>query len=116
MVDIDTTPLGMGGMTVTPTMGVHIPKGQTGTIELGFYSDAPTSTPWTLDYIEGSPLAPVKTPRLTVTIDKSSGSNGDKATATVTVNTAGTLKGELISFRSTLGASKHYMPVVIGSE
>ena len=101
---------------MTPTKGVHIPLGQSGTIDVGFYSDAPTSGPWALDTMEGSPFNPVKTPRLTVKIDRSTGSNGDRATATVTVTTVGPLKGELLVFRSTLGTDKHYMPVVISSE
>jgi len=115
-VNIDTTPLGRGGSATTPTKGVHIPLRQSATIDVGFYSDAPTSGPWTLDTMEGGPLNPVKTPRLTVKIDKSTGSNGDRATATVTVTTVGPLKGELLVFRSTLGTDKHYMPVVISSE
>jgi hypothetical protein len=115
-VTIDTTPLGAGGSAQTPTKGVHIAGGQTGTIDVSFYSDRPTSGPWALDYIEGSPANPPKTPRLHVTFDKMTGWNGDKATATVTVNVVGPLKAELIVFRSVLGTEKHYMPVVIGSE
>jgi hypothetical protein len=115
-VDIDTTSISRRGSAMTPTKGVHIPLGQSGTIDIGFYSDAPTSGPWALDTMEGSPFNPVKTPRLTVKIDRSTGSNGDRATATVTVTTVGPLKGELLVFRSTFGTDKHYMPVVISSE
>ncbi len=115
-VNIDTSSVRRGGSTMTPTKGVHIPVGQSGTIDVGFYSDGPTSAPWMLDTIEGGPLNPVRTPRLTVKIDKSTGSNGDRATATVTVMTVGPLKGELLVFRSTLGMDRHYMPVVISSE
>jgi hypothetical protein len=115
-VDIDTRALGSGGSAKTPTKGVHIAGGQTGTIEVGFYSDRPMSAPWALDFIEGSPLNPPKAPRLKVSFDKTTGWNGDKAVATITVNIVGPLKAELIVFRSVLGAEKHYMPVVIGSE
>jgi hypothetical protein len=114
MVNVDTTSLGGAGTMATE--GVHIMQGKTGTIDLGFYSDGPTSGPWTLDTIEGGPLNPVRTPRLTVMLDKTMGTNGDHATATITVNAVGPLKAELLTFRSTLGTEKHYMPVVIGSE
>jgi hypothetical protein len=114
-VTVDTTPLGPGNSGTVSTTGVQIALGQSGTVELAYYSDAPTPTPWTLDYIEGGPINPVRTPRLTVTIDKPMGTNGDHATATVKVNARGPLKAELLTFRSTLGMDKHYMPIVIST-
>jgi hypothetical protein len=114
-VDVDTSMLRRSGMAMMPTKGVRILKGQTGTIEVGFYSDAPTGS-WMLDYIEGGPVNAVKPPRLTVAIDKTTGSNGDRAKVTVTVNIVGPIKAELLSLRSTLGMDRHYMPIVIGSQ
>jgi hypothetical protein len=107
---------GTGTAQTLPTRGFHILQNATTTFQLGFYSDGPTSGPWTLSYSEGSPVAQTKTSRLTVNIDKTSGVNGEKANVTVTVNTVGTLKGELISFKSTMNGVTHYMPVLIGSE
>jgi hypothetical protein len=107
---------GSSASQTLPTKGFHILSGATATFQLGFYSDGPTSGPWTLSYSEGSPAATTKTSRLTVVIDKTSGVNGEKANVTVTVKTVGTLKGELISFKSTLNGVTRYMPVLIGSE
>jgi hypothetical protein len=90
--------------------------GKTVTIPLGFYSDGPTSGPWTLSYTEGSPLNPPNPTRLTVTIDKTTGVNGEKAYVTITPNIVGPLKGDLIVFHSTPGSSKHVLPVVIGAQ
>jgi hypothetical protein len=96
--------------------GVHIPVGQTSVVELGFYSDAPTSGPIQLSYGVGSPLSSPAPTYLTVSIDKGSGMNGEKAYATVTPTSAGSLKGELVVFHTTYGGVQHFMPVAIGSE
>jgi hypothetical protein len=99
------------------TKGVHIPVGQTKTFPVGFYSDGPVG-PWNVTAVDnGSPIAkPSTTPRTKVSIDKTSGQNGDIAYVTVTVNTAGTTKSELVTIISELSGIKHYYPILIGSE
>ncbi len=99
--------------------GVHIPVGQSAQVELGFFSDGPTSGPWTLSWHQGSPFNPNKATYLNVTIDQTTGVNGEKAYATVTPTGESKLAAELLWFESTLGtgstAVKHIMPVVISS-
>jgi hypothetical protein len=112
-----TLPASLTGSTAQTfqTKGLHIAVGDTQVLELGFYSDAPTSAPWALSYSLGSPVLQTKPTYLTVTLDKTTGQNGEKAHASVKVNSAGKLGGELVVFRSVLGGVSHYMPVVIGS-
>lgn len=105
-----------GGSSQTPTMGYHIPVGQTGTFQIGFNSDADTGGPWTIQAVEGNPAAGSKSTHLKVSVDKTSGQNGEKAYVTVTVNSAGRTKAELVTVVSTLKTAKHYMPILIGSE
>jgi hypothetical protein len=100
---------------VTTTRGVRILPGETGTIELGFYSDGPTGGPWRLTANEaGGRLS--STQHLTVSIDKPTGQNGEKAYATVTVSSAGPLEAELLVFRSSMGGVSHDMPIVVSSQ
>jgi hypothetical protein len=126
----NVTPLNLGMIGVTlpaqlsstnmpqtiMTKGLHIAVGETQTLELGFYSDAATGGPWTLSTSLGSPLSQTMPTYLTVTLDKTRGQNGEKAYASVKVNSAGRLKAELLVFHSSMNGVSHYMPVVIGSE
>jgi len=98
------------------TKGLHIASGATAMLDLGFYSDAPTAGPWTLSYSLGSPISQKKQTYLNVALDRTSGQNGEKAHASITVTSLGSLKGELLVFHSTMNGVTHYMPVVIGSE
>ncbi len=98
------------------TKGLHVAVGQSATLALGFYSDAPTGGPWTLGYSLGSPVLSQKPTYLTVSLDRTTGQNGDKAYATVKVNSLGKLNGELVVFHSKMNGVTHYMPVVVGSE
>jgi hypothetical protein len=115
---------GGGGPQNTSTMGVRIPAGQTGTFTVGFYSDAPTSGPWTISATTGNPilrgqdfLAQYNGSTITASVDRTSGLNGEKAHVTVSVTTTGaTFGGELLTITSTLGGVAHYMPIWIGGE
>ena len=50
-------------------------------------------------------------------IDKTSGTNGEKAWIDVTVTTSGALfKGEIITVTSTLNGVSHYMPIWVSNE
>lgn len=106
------------GMSTTVNQqvkGVHIPVGKSGVIELGFFSDGPTSGPMTISWKQGSPFNPTAATYLDATIDKTSGVNGEKAYVTVTPNAAGKLAGELLWIDVALGGVKHIMPIVISS-
>lgn len=76
----------LGGWT-GKTKGVHIPVGQTKTIEVDLFSDAPTP-PWNvrvydLAYIQGGAEA------LDMSLDTDHGQNGDKLALTITPLLAG---------------------------
>ncbi len=113
-----------GGMGLTK--GVHIRAGQTATFTVGFYSDGPTSGPWTITATPGNPvlaqgggdfLSNFNSSNISATIDKTSGVNGERAVVTVSVATTGaSFQGELLTITSTMGQTSHYMPIWIGGE
>ncbi len=99
-----------------PTMGYHAAVGETITFPIGFWSDA-AMPEWTVKVTEGSPLsatAPAR--RLSVSIDKTSGKNGQKAYVTVRVNSLSPQKASVVTVVSSNGASQHYMPIIISSQ
>ena len=100
--------------------GYVVAAGGTRKIPLGLYSDGPTSG-FAIEAFEasafnfdGSPFDPTRTPLLTVALDRTSGQNGEKAYLSVTVNSVAPEKVHLVVVRSTLGATVHYMPILIG--
>ena len=95
--------------------GVHIPVGQSATVDVGFYSDGPTSGPWTLTWGQGSPFLQTPPTYLDAKIDYTTGQNGQIAHVTVTPNAMGTLKAELLWFKSTLNGVSHIMPLAVSS-
>jgi hypothetical protein len=124
----NTTPLALepvtvdlssvGGDSIVRANGIHIKKGETKTFPIGFYSDADTGGPWTVTLLDGSPLKPTAPARLKMSIDKSSGQNGEKAWITVTVLSTDATRADIVTVRSKLGTSKgaHSFPILIGSE
>lgn len=109
-----------GGSSRTLTKGFHVAVGETRQIEVGFISEAATSGDWTIDPQEGTPIPGFgggDTGHLDLrVIGPDTGRNGNKATIQVTVNSAGKIKGELMTIVSTDGAgATHYTPVLIGS-
>ena len=69
----------LGGSAKQSTRGYHVAVGDTRTIPLGFYSDAP-ETAWSLEAVEGSPFGkPPATPKLSLSLDRTRGRNGEKA-------------------------------------
>jgi hypothetical protein len=108
-----------GGSATFATKGYHVKVGETRSFSVGFYSEGPTTGVWDVSVAEGNPLlGGVSTSRLSgLGIAPSSGKNGDKATVTVTVDSAGTKTGsEFITIVSTLGTTKHFMPILIASQ
>jgi hypothetical protein len=106
--------------------GVNIKVGETGSFTVGYYSDKPMANDWTLKAVEGTSLrnspsggSSFANGKLTITVDKTSGHNGDKATVTVKVNGLdSTLNANMVTLVSTDPANKgasHYWPVLITS-
>jgi hypothetical protein len=106
-----------GSATLT-TKGYHVKVGETRSFSIGFYSEGPTPSGWSVSVEEGNPMFGSSTSHLSgLTIDPTSGKNGDKATVTLTVDSVGTKTGaELITIVSTMGTTKHFMPILIGSQ
>jgi hypothetical protein len=108
-----------GGASNFATQGVRILQGQTKTFELGFYSDAATSMPWTIVAHDGNPVVPSTSTgtHLNISLDRSTGQNGDTARVTVTVTDVGDMNSELLTIESRLGVlPSHWYPILIGSQ
>ena len=115
---------GSSSATQEPTKGFKVLAGQSGKFQVGFYSDAATSGPWTISAASGNPLTAgqggldsYNKSAITLSIDKTTGVNGEKAWVTVNVTTTGSsFKGELVTITSTLGKNSHYLPVWIAGQ
>ncbi len=95
---------------LTSTRGVLIPLGQSKTIPIALFSNAPTSGPWQLSAVEEDNTVS----NLNFAFDKTSGQNGDIVELTITAKSVNSkYKGELFWIRSTLGAVSHYWPVLV---
>jgi hypothetical protein len=106
---ISTTYLGMP----VKTLGVTIPVGMTKTIELDLFSDAATSGPWTID-AKDAQAAFGGTALLDVSLDRTTGVNGDKIHLTITVKTAGKHGTESFLVHSTLGSEDNLWFGLVG--
>ena len=80
----DTIPVSVFGDPDVPALGVHIPVGQSATVELDLYSDAPTSGPWTVSALDVGSAFMGGAPELSFSFDKTQGQNGDKIQMTIT--------------------------------
>jgi hypothetical protein len=114
---------GSNTATQQPTKGLRVLQGETKTFSLGFYSDGPTSGPWTVTAASGNPLTGggglgnFNKSQISVSLDKTSGVNGEKTNLTVTVSSPGSsFKGELVTITSSLNGVDHYRPIWIASE
>jgi hypothetical protein len=110
----DTVTLSYYG-TPTTTKGVLIPIGSTKTIDVQLFSTAATSGPWTVtaydlnDYLGN-------TANTTVSLDQSTGSNGDVLHLTITVNSKDAqLGGEAFVLVSDLGTQENISMGVVGN-
>jgi len=121
---IPTVLTGQPTATIVNTKGLLAPTGQSVTFPIGFYSDGPTSGPWTISVAAGNPLLGAQSlidmynpSSVTVSVDKTSGQNGEKAYVTVKVASEGSLfGGEIVTITSTLGGVSHYLPVWVASK
>ena len=71
--------------------------------------------PWSIKAIEGGVSGPPSTPRVELSLDTTSGQNGQKAYLTVKVLQQGKTKTELVTIVSTANNVPHYMPILIGT-
>jgi len=117
-VRIDPSALGFGGKA-TNTKGFTATLGQPLTFQVGYFSDGSTA-PWNIAYDFPADLpttgSSVSNGKATVTIDQTSGQNGDMANVTVTVTAKGTIGFHVMAI--TWGPTSrdflpHYLPVVI---
>ncbi|MGD0526099.1 MAG: hypothetical protein ABSE49_13190 [Polyangiaceae bacterium] len=120
-------PQGPGGSSSAATFtskGYKALAGDSVTFAVGFYSDAATTGPWNLSAYPGNPitgsqdeLVKYNPSSVSVSLDKTSGTNGEKAYVTVKVKTTGSLfKGELVTITSSLDGVEHYMPIWIAGQ
>ena len=71
-----------GGSPFT-TRGVQVPVGQSVTVEVDLYSDAPAPD-WTVSAIDVASKYEMQSPELSFSFDKTTGHNGDKLMLTIT--------------------------------
>jgi hypothetical protein len=115
--DIDVDLSSIGGSTAT-TKGYKVKVGATKTVPLGFYSDGPINA-WDIKTIAGGITGGFgggssSKGNLDLSLDVTTGQNGQKAYLTVTVNSAGRTGAQLVTVVSTRGSVSHYMPILIG--
>jgi hypothetical protein len=119
-VYFNTTPLDMEDIQVavqnslTTTKGYKIPAGTKRQIPLGFYSEGATA-PWTIKAVNATLAGGALGDDITLSIDVTSGQNGQKAYLTVAVKTASPSNSELVTIVSKLGGVTRYMPFLIGN-
>jgi len=64
------------------TRGVVVPNGMSKTVEVDLYSDAPTND-WTVVAYDVASMYQMSAPELALTLDRTSGNNGDKLNLTI---------------------------------
>ena len=80
------------GYGLAPTKGVVVPLGQSKTIDVQLFSDAPT-TAWLVEADDSSSWTAGASPELTFAWDKTAGNNGDTLELTITRVAKGALGG-----------------------
>ena len=96
------------------TKGVKIPVGESRTIELDLFSDAPTDA-WTVSAIDETAKIPTAA-HLKFAFDRTTGQNGDKLHLTITVlKKDPTYGGEMFILSSKLGTQRNLWTVFVGN-
>lgn len=114
--DISLDLSSIGGPAAFTTKGYKCALGSSIQIPIGLYSDGATG-PWTISVAESNPLVNPVTGRISLSVDpgKTSGVNGEQTFINVTVNQKGPINAELLTVISTLGTTKHYLPLLVGN-
>lgn len=120
-ISVNIAPLGLG-LSSASSQGFKLPLNTSRTFAIGYFSDVATSGPFTLD-IQGldQPIGQdesgnvINNGAATVTIDRTSGVNGDIAYVTATPTAYSTLGVVFFYIRAVLpGAQQHhYVPVLL---
>lgn len=115
MVDItihDQSPASPNRKIVTK--GYAMKVGQAASVDFGFYSDGPVPK-WTVEAVEGSPVAfsQPSSPTLTMALQGKSGVDGDIGSVYITPNYPSPPQGTLVTLVSHGATAKHYMPFLI---
>ena len=122
-INVDLSALGQGGGKVQ-SKGFKVGLNASRTFAIGYFSDEPTNGAFTLD-VQGlganNPIAQdqngnaINNGDAMVTIDKTSGVNGDIANVTLTPTSFSTLGVTFFYIRAVLPGSQqhHYLPVLI---
>ena len=105
----DPKTISLGGGSKYNIHVVKIPVGQSRDVEVDLFSDAATSGPWTVSFVDFDSLGGGM-PNLNIVADSKSGVNGQKIHATITAlkkATSQTLGLSLFYIRSKLGGQSH---------
>jgi hypothetical protein len=108
----DSIAVAMSG-TSLQSKGVHIPAGQSKTIDIDLFSDGPTSGAWSVDAVEFTTGA---SPSLDLTLDKASGQNGDVLHLTIAVAPNPSQSWQAFVVRSTFGTTTNGWPGLVGND
>ncbi len=87
------------------TKGISVPVGQSATVDVMLYSDAPTAA-WHVEALDTTALLGGEQ-ELQFTWDSQTGANGDVLHLTITAVRAGPFGGSALMLRSVLGATTH---------
>jgi len=117
-INVDASSIGRG---MLQTKGIRAQVGQPRIFQVGFFTDAPTPSPITISANVPTNLsAPFGQPTqmngtATVDIDKTSGTNGEKAYVTVTPTAFNAMGVIYMEVSSAIGTGSHNtMPILIG--
>jgi hypothetical protein len=100
----DMLTVSAGGFGTVQASGVRIPVGQSATVELQLFSDAPTSGPWKLSVLDVTSAFFGGAPELKLALDKDSGQDGDVVHLTITALKADPLGAAPYWVQSDLGS------------
>jgi hypothetical protein len=120
LADADFTDTSKSG--TQHTQGLLLDAQGTGVVDIGFFSDAPTDA-WTLEVFEMDPFAVLdggeelfpraSDPSVAVSLDHTTGKNGDKATLTVQRTGSTRIGAALLILQSTLAGTTHQIPLLV---
>ncbi len=96
------------------TTGVHIPVGQTRTIEVDLFSDAPTYA-WQVDAVDFNHEIYGAAPDLQLWLNRTTGVNGDKLSLTIHALKAGSIGGSRFIMTSKLGTRMSHWIGYVGN-
>ena len=81
MTNLPEIQVNAGGQMIT-TRGVQVPVGQSKTVEVDLYSDAPAPD-WTVNAVDVASAYEMEAPELSFSFDRTTGHNGDKLMLTI---------------------------------